>query len=476
MKYKVSNVCQLLDKSRFSATSVFNGVTFTNNGDGSYTVNGTSTATTDTYFNFYNIGKDLRGSVVKGNISKGYYAVDVTYDHRNGYLFYMILIGQTFNNLKIYPQLFDLTEMYGAGHEPTTVAQFRQDFPNEMYEYSPVCWKNIRRLKYVTETKNLFKFSDTIGTLTDFSSTTVRNFEEDKWYVGLSSNNYYFPNTISSYSIKDNLITINTGASGYGLGRAFKTDANVTYYFTTTGYFAVGFYNNSGEKISTTYPYRNKGAFTTPDNCAWFTIVLRPDPTNTDCIYQNSQLELGSTSSPYQPYGYLPLNRGKYIANKEPVQLLDKSKYPATGSLNGVTWTNNGNGTITATGQVITLGSWFIIDDAAVTLISTHKYLLCGCPSGGTISTYWLRFLPFITGDPKDTGSGIIFIAQETVTCHPVLQINRNRGDNLVWKPQLFDLTEMYGAGHEPTTVAQFRADYPNELYDYNPYNVISFH
>ena len=47
--------------------------------------------------------------------------------------------------------------------------------------------------------------------------------------------------------------------------------------------------------------------------------------------------------------------------------------------------------------------------------------------------------------------------------------------NNYVVKPQFFDLTEMYGAGHEPTTVAQFKADFPNELYDYNPYNAITF-
>ena len=39
--------------------------------------------------------------------------------------------------------------MYGIGNEPTTVEQFRQDFPNEMYDYSPECWKKFRRLKYI---------------------------------------------------------------------------------------------------------------------------------------------------------------------------------------------------------------------------------------------------------------------------------------------------------------------------------------
>ena len=38
---KVSDVCQLLDKSKYPATRTTNGITFTNNGDGSFTIDGT---------------------------------------------------------------------------------------------------------------------------------------------------------------------------------------------------------------------------------------------------------------------------------------------------------------------------------------------------------------------------------------------------------------------------------------------------
>ena len=40
---KVSDVCQLLDKSKYPATQTINGVTFTNNGDGTIMANGTAT-------------------------------------------------------------------------------------------------------------------------------------------------------------------------------------------------------------------------------------------------------------------------------------------------------------------------------------------------------------------------------------------------------------------------------------------------
>lgn len=190
--------------------------------------------------------------------------------------------------------------------------------------------------------------------------------------------------------------------------------------------------------------------------------------TDTESSILNIQVELGSTPTPYTPYNYLQSNK-RMIKVSDVCQLLDKSKFPATKTENGITWTNNGDGTITTTGNASKSGAWLNIGNLPVILISSHKYLLCGCPSGGATNTYWLRFSPLIAGDPKDLGNGIIFTAQETTTCYPLLQITPGQGDNLVWKPQFFDLTEMFGAGHEPATVAEFRQRFPNEYYPYSP-------
>ena len=56
---KVSNVCQLLDKRKYPATRTINGVTVTNNGDGTITISGTSTAFT--YINFGLYPKENNG-------------------------------------------------------------------------------------------------------------------------------------------------------------------------------------------------------------------------------------------------------------------------------------------------------------------------------------------------------------------------------------------------------------------------------
>lgn len=161
---KVSDVCQLLDKSKYPATTTINGVTFTNNGDGTITVNGTTTYTT-TYTLQWNI------SVIEGhkylpffyntNISQPHLLL---YSHDNEVfdnrlskasgsvvtclktcdaVYYQIKVsrmGISVSNLITKPQLFDLTEMYGAGNEPKTVAEFKAKFPNDLYDYSPRCW------------------------------------------------------------------------------------------------------------------------------------------------------------------------------------------------------------------------------------------------------------------------------------------------------------------------------------------------
>lgn len=504
MRLKVSNVCQLLDKSKYPATHTQLGCTFTNNGDGSFTINGTiqnggswSNPLQQITQNLYGhkillltnstsdiIRGEMKFTLQDGSSRWGTYnsIYTVIYDNYK-YLNIRIYMdnvdaGKTIDNATVKFQLFDLTEMYGAGNEPTTVAQFRQDFPNEMYEYSPECWKKFRRLKYVTETKNLFDVNNAVPyTFSTDNPDGNLIWLKDGIYT-TRMNNY---NIGSGLRIKSGL-TLPAGVYTLSVKVVDSSD------FGTGGYANIGFYYKIADGtwhalMGPRYSYAPgttlSSAINIPEHIE-LRLYLNYQNMNGQFLagyisYKDIQLEQGSTATPYQPYGYLPLNRGKYIANKEPVQLLDKSKFPATKTENGITWTNNGDGTITTTGNASNSGAWLNIGNLTVILISSHKYLLCGCPSGGATNTYWLRFSPLIAGNPKDLGNGIIFTVQETTTCHPLLQINSGLGDNLVWKPQLFDLTEMYGAGNEPTTVAQFRADFPNELYDYNPYNAITF-
>ena len=48
--------------------------------------------------------------------------------------------------------------------------------------------------------------------------------------------------------------------------------------------------------------------------------------------------------------------------------------------------------------------------------------------------------------------------------------------DNVILTPQIFDLTLMFGAGNEPTTVEEFRAMFPNSYYEHNIGELKSVH
>lgn len=162
----------------------------------------------------------------------------------------------------------------------------------------------------------------------------------------------------------------------------------------------------------------------------------------------------------------------KLLKVSDVCQLLDKSKYPATMATNGVTFTNNGDGSITVNGTATANSTFNLVYKANLLTIIGHKYLLIGCPEGdGNItSTYYLRYDSDGGKAAFDIGNGVIFTRTKEKEAYVNIRVYAGyTANNLVFKPQLFDLTEMYGAGNEPATVEEFKAKFPNELYDYSP-------
>ena len=159
------------------------------------------------------------------------------------------------------------------------------------------------------------------------------------------------------------------------------------------------------------------------------------------------------------------------------VQMLDRSKFSATTTINGVTFTNNGNGSVTVTGTPVD-GVWEAIYSISnlTELIKGHKYLLSGCPEGGNASTYMLRLNVYNPANHgwEDYGNGCIFIFD-------IESYDRNSGGiyiyertvgtevNHTYTPQLFDLTAMNR--EDITTVEQFKAEFP-EFYSYENGNI----
>lgn len=327
---KVSDVCQLVDKNKIPTTRTISGVTFTNNGDGSITVNGTSThqyyseivipidgslfIPGHVYLNG-TIAGDFAGFVaLYGPVARDYImAPQQIYTFPSGKDFnkfrYIIRVrtGMTANNYKCTPQPFDLTKTFGAGNEPKTVAEFKAKFPNDYYPYSPSCFVTSFDERMPCKTKNLFISSTKTGNAGAFNNTTVRSFEENIWYIGLSRNNYNAPDLVYIHEIKDNYIKVATRSSGYGVTRAFKVSPNKQYTISFKGNLSTssvgfGFYDNTGKYLS---ERTDTFTVTTPTNCGWLAIVFGAYPANTEFECTDIQLELGTTATDYVPYGYV---------------------------------------------------------------------------------------------------------------------------------------------------------------------------
>ena len=165
----------------------------------------------------------------------------------------------------------------------------------------------------ICKTKNLFPTSTAIGTLDGWSQTTARQFEEDKWYIGITGTNYYIPSNIIEYELTGNYVYINTVGNSYGIGKAFKCEPNQTYtiscnWVEITNYMQIntGFYDGNGNYLSynAAADLAERYTVTTPANCKWFTVCFIGNSSGSSYVY-NIQLELGDTATEYHPYGYL---------------------------------------------------------------------------------------------------------------------------------------------------------------------------
>ena len=134
-------------------TSTVNDLTFTNNGDGSWTINGTATAGSNKPFSTFAIVSGHKyyikacpsgGSGTTyyanlsglGSIDTGNAAISEINSSANLNLRLVFSTGVTFDNVKIYPQCVDLTLMFGSGNEPSTVEEFKSMFPADYYPYN----------------------------------------------------------------------------------------------------------------------------------------------------------------------------------------------------------------------------------------------------------------------------------------------------------------------------------------------------
>lgn len=135
-----------------------------------------------------------------------------------------------------------------------------------------------------------------------------------------------------------------------------------------------------------------------------------------------------------------------------------------TTTVNGVTCTNNGDGTYTLDG---TANANAVFNLGSVTFTGDTKYKICGCPQGGGIIERY-HIGPYgSTNEQRDIGNGVIYSLSndETKAIYIVVTIGF-RVNNLLFKPMITtDLTATYD-DFEPYTggIPSPNPDYPQEI------------
>lgn len=326
---KVSDVYQLLNKREYADTITNNGVTFTNNGDGSFTANGTATARVVFVFKtgltlpngiFLLSGKNgllslatdiyIDGVYTNTRFADSIFVSNYSGDF-NGNLYFVVEAGGTVNNLTSKPQLFDLTEMYGAGNEPATVAEFKAKFPNEMYDYSPRCWVKSYKTGLIAKTKNLFDWSGKLRQDYDTGNCTI---------VETLTNGAILQGNVGS---EPGTASYGNGwfrpGAAYGYGTAVTLSANdvvtisADYEILERNYASpttIGVYLYGTEQMSHPYAspietgvlYRIKDTYTITKDGQYYPVFTL---NSSKVKITNIQIEKGTTATDYVPYGYL---------------------------------------------------------------------------------------------------------------------------------------------------------------------------
>lgn len=185
----------LLPYPYINDTKTENGITFTDNGDGTITVNGE--ASTNTYFNLINkdFGSNGFGSynfpsdtyIASTGLDDAY--IRLNYDGNNKYVFLLAIPGKTYNNTIIYPMI-RLNSVNDDSYEPYTGGQASPspDYPQEIttltFDKITRCGKNLLPNNLTSQTINGIS-----AIVNDDKSITVNGTTEKRTVFYLYSRN-----------------------------------------------------------------------------------------------------------------------------------------------------------------------------------------------------------------------------------------------------------------------------------------------
>ena len=293
-----------------SRKEINNGITATVDSDGTITLNGTVTAS---YFNFRDVtpeqnkvGKYAFKLLIMNNpddismkfgfLNRSQSTPAIT--SGSAVLIYNqtqyetslgkstgisgLTAGTVFNNVKIKIQIFDLTLMFGAGNEPTSVEEFEAMFPNDYYQYNAGEIVSAGTESIIEQGKNLFDYTDKT-----YNGANISKVENGVIYTkGLTTTVLNIPTVVGSkYTLSFKVKS--SGANQGGLRWSLQKGKNTSYAHDSSLIKSeVGYVANTEYQAVATF-------VATTDFVSLCTIM--------PMVY-DVQLENGDTATGYSPF------------------------------------------------------------------------------------------------------------------------------------------------------------------------------
>lgn len=139
-----------------------------------------------------------------------------------------------------------------------------------------------------------------------YSAASVREMDESYVYQGITSSNIGGQSNVSYRRSPNGGYIVTATSSGYGLGLPVPVLPSTGYYVhhaSATGVIGIGYYTDSGTYISGAGGSSAAFGFTTPADCRWAMIILRP-AANTPTTYDDICVNLSdpTRNGTYEPY------------------------------------------------------------------------------------------------------------------------------------------------------------------------------
>ena len=220
----------------------------------------------------------------------------------------------------------------------------------------------------------------------------------------------------------------------------FGTDKNGTAFDVSSAdankYISNMYTGTTGRLQHASNQSGNTFTFTCNEDCIITAITFWNVASETDKTYSDFQLEIGSTATAYTPY----------ISDFSTVTVTGCGKnllpYPYTNTTkteNGITFTDNGDGSVTVNGTASSASVFQFYSSVGGSKpmnVANRTITISGCPSGGSLQSYFLLF-SYGGNSYQDFGNGITRTPNADITAVQLRIAAGATVNNLTFRPQI---------------------------------------